>query len=166
MGNISSKLTQLKQVKTPNKIVQGETPKKIVHESSIIALNATVLTELDIDLITECGKQLEHIKNPLIIIISHKSHNNKVISDDYKKPKSILIFTAKTHKEMKNKVAMSLRQLATNRTLSKYDGIIVVLLAIVEINKYEDENHTEIIKYYYDSTNDLRHVDKTTKAIR
>eukprot|EP01084_Bolivina_argentea_P239317 402268_1 len=159
MGNLCGSNQSIPEVKK-----SVEKPKDIVHEKSIKTLNATVLTQHDVESIMECAKELEEITNPLIIIISHKLQNSEVIT--YEQPEHILIFTGQTHKKIKDKIGKSLGQRSRNKTLFKYDGVIVVLLAIGKIHKYEyEDKETEIMKYYYDSKNDSRHVDKTTKDI-
>eukprot|EP01084_Bolivina_argentea_P070852 128835_1 len=75
-----------------------------------------------------------------------------------------MIITAKTHTEMKQKIANTLRTLNRNQAWIQYDGIIVVLLAITEVFRNEF-NGPEIIKYYYDTTNHRKHVDKLRREI-
>eukprot|EP01083_Nonionella_stella_P210373 761671_1 len=158
MGNKQSKTDSKTNVQTLENRNKTEYE---VYKTSIDALNARVLNRDDLELMLECGKQIENIKNPYILILSHKSQNIKAIDESYFR-QNIMIITAKTHKEMKEKITNTLRTLNCNKAWIQYDGIIVVLLAITEVHEIDG---TEIIKFYYDTTNHRRHVDKLRKEI-
>eukprot|EP01084_Bolivina_argentea_P049963 91879_1 len=127
------------------------------HEKVIDSLNAKVLNADDFVLIMECAKKIEKICNPYIFVISYKSNNNSVIDANYNNLDNISIIVGKSHTNTKQQIAVTLKQLTTNIRLSKYDGIIVVLLCVAE-QRLNEANVIPRFQFYYDQYNEKRSI--------
>eukprot|EP01083_Nonionella_stella_P223533 796561_1 len=140
-----------------------------ISSKSVNDLNDTYLNYLEVDIALECAKRFQIIHNPFIIIVSFKQNNNifdtkdddNEILDQILKPANHSIMTNTKHKDVK----IELTNITKQKIIGKpFDGLVFIFLCVVRLQD-DQINDERDLKYYYDSSNERRHIDKLRKDV-
>eukprot|EP01083_Nonionella_stella_P185545 676849_1 len=153
MGSTHSKSRSRSAVNTSNKNEKHD----VVHEFSV--LNAKQLTDFDIRVAQECGKQIEGIHKPWTIIVSYQSVQSMMILDEH-----ILLCQRTTHQETKQWMSETIKKLKEtikklkeedNELLAQYqyDGVVFVMSCIAKVKEINGER---TFQEYHDATGAMK----------
>eukprot|EP01083_Nonionella_stella_P059659 156082_1 len=131
------------------------------HNNKVEQLNNKAINRSEIDRVLQYGDSNNNISKPFVICLSTKA--DSLVFDDQKedsectqKDDNIAIVYGTTHSQIKKRITEIIYD-RYYKNEDKYDGIIVVLLCIVDSTRFN---------WYFDQNNERRHFEKLTKDIK